>query len=122
MSLPRIGADEERAFAKLVDGILDARVADPQADTSDFASELDWFVYRLHRLTHNEVAEVGGCQLTDEDLEDYELLLALEESMAEEGRCDIGEAKAKMREIIEGRDYPSVQPGLKAHMQAGNSP
>lgn len=104
MPIPRIGVDEERAFAKIVDDILDAKVADPQADTSEYETELDWFVYHLYRLTPYEVAEVGGCQLTDEDLEDYGLLLAMEGSMAEDDRCDIGEAKAMLREVVEGRN------------------
>lgn len=104
MPIPRIGADEERAFAKIVDDILDAKVADPQADTREYETELDWFVYHLYRLTPYEVAEVGDCELTDEDLEDYGLLFAMEESMAEEDRCDIGEAKAILREVIEGRN------------------
>ena len=42
MPIPRIGADEARAFAKVVDKILAAKAADPQADTGEHETELDW--------------------------------------------------------------------------------
>ena len=98
MPIPRIGADEARAFAKIVDKILAAKAADPQADTSEYETELDWYVYHLYGLTPYEVADVDGFQvMTVEDLEDYGLLLAMEESKEEKGYVSEDEIMAILR-------------------------
>ena len=103
MPIPRIGADEARAFAKVVDEILAAKAADPQADTGEYETELDWYVYHLYGLTPYEVAEVDGFQvMTVEDLEDYGLLLAMEE-VADEETVDFEEVETILREWNEAR-------------------
>ena len=103
MPIPRIGADEARAFAKVVDKILAAKAADPQADTGEHETELDWYVYHLYKLTPYEVAEVDGFQvMTVEDLEDYGLLLAMDE-VADEETVDFEEVETILREWNEIR-------------------
>ena len=45
--------DEELA---IVNKILAAKAADPQADTSEYETELDWYAYHLYKLTPCEPA------------------------------------------------------------------
>ncbi|MDR2534888.1 MAG: hypothetical protein LBD29_02500 [Treponema sp.] len=44
-----------KPFIALVDRILAAKAADPQADTSALERQLDNLVYRLYNLTYKEV-------------------------------------------------------------------
>ena len=45
---------------KLVDQILDAKQANPDADTSNLENEIDMLVYKLYDLAENEIAIVEG--------------------------------------------------------------
>ena len=58
----QISLDDERRLAALVDKILAAKRANPQADTSAWEREIDERVYRLYGLTAAEIkiVEEGG--------------------------------------------------------------
>ena len=51
-------AKQERQVSDLVDRILAAKKADPDADTSALESEIDRIVYRLYDMTPEEIAVV----------------------------------------------------------------
>ena len=51
---------EESAVVKLLDRILSAKKADPNADTSALEAEIDQLVYKLYDLTPEEIAIVEG--------------------------------------------------------------
>ena len=52
--IPKISAARQRPFVRLVDDILKARAADPDADTSHLEWEIDRLVYDLYGLTEEE--------------------------------------------------------------------
>ena len=56
--IPKITAEDQRPFVRLVDRILAAKAADPDADTSAIESEIDALVYQLYGLTDSEIAAV----------------------------------------------------------------
>ena len=58
--VPNLTDDEQRPFIWLVDRILEAKAADPGADTGELEDDLDWLVYSLYRLSKEERAAVGG--------------------------------------------------------------
>ena len=58
--VPDIPHDKQRPFVTLVDKILKAKNADPDADTSEFEREIDRLVYELYGLTEEEIAAVAG--------------------------------------------------------------
>ena len=60
LPIPRITAPKQRPFIRLVDRILQAKTADPAADTSAEEAEIDRLVYALYGLTAVEVAAVEG--------------------------------------------------------------
>ena len=60
LPIPRITAPKQRPFIRLVDRILQAKTADPAADTSAEEAEIDRLVYALYGLTEAEVAAVEG--------------------------------------------------------------
>ncbi len=60
LPLPQISATKQRPFVRLVDRILEAKVTDPQADTSTLEAEIDRLVYGLYGLTEEEIVAVGG--------------------------------------------------------------
>ena len=47
-------------FVRLVDRILKAKAADPDADTSELGEQIDRLVYDLYGLTDEEREEVAG--------------------------------------------------------------
>ena len=49
---------QQRPIIALVDKILAAKRADPQADTSAWEREIDGLVYALYGLTEEEIAVV----------------------------------------------------------------
>jgi hypothetical protein len=56
MPLPQIISPETaKAIEKLIDKIIVAKAADPQADTSELERDIDTLVYRLYNLTWDEV-------------------------------------------------------------------
>ena len=53
-----IPASQQQSFITLVDQILDAKKADPNADISSLEDEIDKLVYELYNLTEEEIAIV----------------------------------------------------------------
>lgn len=49
---------DEKEFAKIVDQILAAKKANPQADTSDLEHQIDQLVYKLYNLTPAEIETI----------------------------------------------------------------
>ena len=58
--IPRIPSDEQLPFVRLVDDILAAQDADPEADVTAQENEIDRLVYQLYGLTEDEIVAVGG--------------------------------------------------------------
>ena len=58
--IPQLSAAKQRPFVRLVDRILQAKDANPDADTSDLEAEIDQLVYQLYGLTDDEIAAVEG--------------------------------------------------------------
>ncbi len=58
--IPKVAATEQHPFIRLVDSILEAKAANPDADTSEQEEEIDWLVYELYGLTEEEAAAVEG--------------------------------------------------------------
>lgn len=56
--IPTAKAKQQQAIIKLVDKILAAKKADPQADTSAIESKIDSLVYQLYGLSENEIAMI----------------------------------------------------------------
>ena len=52
--------DEQRPIIALADEILEAKAADPNADTSEQEKKIDKLVYALYALTNDEIAIVEG--------------------------------------------------------------
>ncbi len=81
--VPKISAAKQRPFVRLVDRILEAKAADPDADTTADEAEIDRLVYELYGLTEEEDTAVeralGLIHQTDEE-EDAALLRAMEEA------------------------------------------
>ena len=53
--IPKVPTAKQRPFVKLVDDILDAKAADPDADTAEREAEIDGLVYELYGLTPDEI-------------------------------------------------------------------
>ena len=60
LPIPQITGAQQRPFVRLVDGILAAKAADPDADTSAQEAKIDRLVCALYGLSDEEVAAVGG--------------------------------------------------------------
>ena len=60
LPIPRISPEEQRPFISVVDSILEAKAADPDADTQSLEAELDRMVYALYGLTDEEIGAVRG--------------------------------------------------------------
>ena len=56
--VPEVSEEHQRPFVDLVDQILDAKTADPSADTSDAEADIDQLVYHLYGLTDSEINAV----------------------------------------------------------------
>ncbi len=56
--IPQISAVKQRPFIQLVDSILAAKDADPDADTTEQEREINHLVYALYGLTEEEIAAV----------------------------------------------------------------
>ena len=56
--IPVVGPEQQTRIIKIVDQILDAKRADPDADVSTLEDEIDQQVYSLYNLTAEEVAIV----------------------------------------------------------------
>ena len=81
--IPQITAADQEPFVKLVDQILKAKDADPDADTSHLEWEIDRLVYDLYGLTEKEDTAIerslGLIHASDEE-EDTAFLKALIEA------------------------------------------
>ena len=55
---PRANAAKQHPIVRLVDRILDAKAANPNADTAALEVEIDRLVYALYGLTEEEIAAV----------------------------------------------------------------
>ena len=98
--VPELSAIEQRPFVRLVDAILEAKAANPDADTSEMEEEIDWLVYDLYGLTNEETAAVADSLWNgplSEDEEDTALVRIIEESL-EEGRGDMEEVRQTLRD------------------------
>ncbi len=60
LPIPKIPDAEQRPFVRLVDAILQAKAASPDADTDAQEAEIDRLVYDLYGLTDDEIAVVEG--------------------------------------------------------------
>ena len=56
--IPRISDEEQHPFVELVDRIIEAKVADVEADTAEWERDIDRLVYDLYGLTAEEAAAV----------------------------------------------------------------
>ena len=87
LPIPKISAAEQEPYIALVDEILAAKEANPQADTRPLEREIDRLVYQLYGLTEEENTAIerslGLIHQTDE-AEDAAFLKILEESQTEE--------------------------------------
>ena len=101
ISIPELSAEEQRPFIRLVDEILQAKAADPHADTRHLEWDIDRLVYDLYGLTEEEDTAIerslGLIHATDEE-EDAAIARAIDEALTEEGRGDIEELRAILRE------------------------
>ena len=80
--IPKITAAKQRPFVHLVDQILKAKNADPDADTRHLEWEIDRLVYDLYGLTEEEDTAIerslGLIHASDEE-EDAALVRAVQE-------------------------------------------
>jgi adenine-specific DNA-methyltransferase len=60
LPIPKISDDEQKPFIELVDKILEAKEANPNADTSQWEKQIDQMVYELYGLTEEEIKVVEG--------------------------------------------------------------
>ena len=60
LPIPAATSAQQRPIIALVDKILAAKKANPQADTSVWEREIDGLVYELYGLTEDEVKVVEG--------------------------------------------------------------
>ena len=58
--VPKLTDEEQGPFVLLVDCILEAKAANPDADTSELEEQIDWLVYDLYGLTDEETAAVAS--------------------------------------------------------------
>lgn len=102
LPIPELADAEQIKLVRLVDCILAAKVADPNADTGELDEEIDWLVYDLYGLTNEETAAVADFfwdgTLTEEE-EDQALLRAMEEA-----DIDDRVSLAEVREILKATD------------------
>ncbi|MYA62809.1 MAG: hypothetical protein F4X94_09585 [Dehalococcoidia bacterium] len=103
--IPEVTPAQQRPFIKLVDQILEAKSADPDADTSELEESIDWLVYDLYDLTDEETAIVADYfwdgDMTQEE-EDAAFVKMMEEASKEEGFVSREEIMAILRGEDEG--------------------
>ena len=99
--IPKISAKEQRPFVRLVDKAMEAKVADPNADTNNIDEEINCLVYDLYGLTEEEITtmerSLGLIHASDEE-EDAALLRAMLEVNIED-RVSREEFMAIVREM-----------------------
>ena len=71
MPVPKVSADDERRVTLLVDEIIQAKTADPDADTWYLYWQIDYVVHKIYGLTDNETTTIyrslGLTHQTDEE-------------------------------------------------------
>ena len=67
LPIPYVTKEQQQPIIALVDQILAAKKADPNADTSASESEIDQLVYKLYGLTDDEIAIVEGRSETKQE-------------------------------------------------------
>ena len=71
MPVPKVRADDERQVTLLVDEIIQAKTADPNADTWYLYSQIDYVVHKIYGLTDDETTTIyrslGLTHQTDEE-------------------------------------------------------
>ncbi len=105
MPIPRISAEEQQPFVRLVDQILEAKASDAGADVAALAESVDWLVADLYGLTNDETADVADFfwhwPLSQEE-EDAVLARLMDEALAE-GMGSEEELREILRSWDEGR-------------------
>ena len=85
--IPKISTAKQRPLVRLVDEILAAKAADPEADTDYLEWDIDRLVYDLYGLTEEEDTAVerslGLIHQTDEE-EDAAIGRAIDEALSED--------------------------------------
>ena len=107
LPIPKISAAKQRPFTRLVDEIIQAKAANPDADTGHLEIEIDDLVYDLYGLSEAEETAIerslGLIHTTDEE-EDAAIARAIDEEMAlTDARVNIEEVKEMLRERDEAR-------------------
>ena len=100
--VPELSAAKQQPFVRLVDHILEAKAADPNADTSEMEQQIDWLVYDLYGLTDEETAAVAD-YFWDGSMSENEEDLALVRAM-DEGDINDRVSLAEVREILRAPD------------------
>ena len=80
LPIPKVSTAKQRPFINLVDEILEAKAADPEADTSRQETEIDELVYELYGLTEEESTTIErrlGLVHGSEEAEDAALVRAM---------------------------------------------
>ena len=97
--VPKLSKAKQHPFVRLVDRILEAKTADPDADTSELEEQIDWLVYELYGLSDEETAAVADYfwdgSLTEEE-EDQALLQAMQEDDIND-RVSLAEVRGILR-------------------------
>ena len=102
--IPRISDADQRPFIQLVDEIIEAKAADPNADTSHLEWEIDRLVYDLYGLTEEEDTAIerslGLIHATDEE-EDAAILKWMLEAKSDDPQDFVSEevVMATLREL-----------------------
>ncbi|MDE2688513.1 MAG: N-6 DNA methylase [Chloroflexota bacterium] len=107
LPIPTMVGEYPIQLNKLVEDIIQAKAADPQADTSELEEEIDWLVYDLYDLSDEEVTAIADAlwdgEVSEEE-QDAALVRAIEAGLAEDDeRYDISVAKEILSELSEGR-------------------
>ena len=101
--IPKLTAAEQRPFVRLVDQILEAKAAYPDADTRELESEIDRLVYDLYGLTDEEDTAVerslGLIHASDEE-EDKAILRAILEVEADPENVADERSRSEFEEIM----------------------
>ena len=53
--IPNVAANQQKPIISLVDRILSTKKSDPQTDTSALERQIDEMIYKLYKLTYDEV-------------------------------------------------------------------
>ena len=103
--IPKISAAKQRPFVQMVDKILEAKAADPNADNDYLEWDIDRLVYDLYGLTEEEDTAVErslGLIHASDDEEDAAILQAMLEGKEEaqaEGYASREEVMAILQEL-----------------------